>query len=112
MPPIRPAGVGSTCSASRSCGPAPSLASADSEPFRSTDTVTSNVPGPPGRPESPEVYTYGDVVIVEPLTFTPMTAPGNDVLLTVLLVAFTASTGYAAGRIHQWYRTALERDQA
>jgi hypothetical protein len=41
-----------------------------------------------------------------------MTAPGNDVLLMVLLVAFTASTGYAAGRIHQWYRTALERDQA
>ena len=41
-----------------------------------------------------------------------MTAPGNDVLLTVLLVALTASTGYAAGRIHQWYRTALERDQA
>jgi hypothetical protein len=41
-----------------------------------------------------------------------MTAPGNDILLSVLLIAFTASTGYAAGRIHQWYRTALERDQA
>lgn len=41
-----------------------------------------------------------------------MTAPGNDLLLTVLLVAFTTCTGYAAGRIHQWYRTALERDQA
>ena len=44
--------------------------------------------------------------------FRPMTAPGNDLLLSVLLIAFTASTGYAAGRIHQWYRTALERDQA
>lgn len=41
-----------------------------------------------------------------------MTAPGNDVLLAMLLVAFTACTGYAGGRIHQWYRTALERDQA
>lgn len=41
-----------------------------------------------------------------------MTAPGNDLLLTVLLVAFTTCTGYAAGRIHQWYRTALDRDQA
>lgn len=41
-----------------------------------------------------------------------MTAPGNDIVLSVLLIAFTACTGYAAGRIHQWYRTALERDQA
>lgn len=44
--------------------------------------------------------------------FHSMTAPGNDVLLTVLVVAMTVCTGYAAGRIHQWYRTALERDQA
>lgn len=41
-----------------------------------------------------------------------MTAPGNDILLTVLIIAFMASSGYAAGRLHQWYRTALERDQA
>ena len=41
-----------------------------------------------------------------------MTAPGNGTLMAVLLVAFVASTGYAAGRIHQWYRTSLERDQA
>ena len=44
--------------------------------------------------------------------FRLMTAPGNDALMAVLLVAFVASTGYAAGRIHQWYRTSLERDQA
>jgi hypothetical protein len=41
-----------------------------------------------------------------------MTAPGNGILLTVLIVVFAASTGYAAGRIHQWYRTSLERDEA
>lgn len=32
--------------------------------------------------------------------------------MIVLVVAMTVCTGYAAGRIHQWYRTALERDQA
>jgi hypothetical protein len=36
-----------------------------------------------------------------------MTAP----LLTVLAV-FIACTGYAAGRLHQWYRTDLDRDEA
>jgi hypothetical protein len=41
-----------------------------------------------------------------------MTAPGNGILLTVLTIVFTSCTGYAAGRIHQWYRTSLERDQA
>lgn len=28
------------------------------------------------------------------------------------LVVLAASVGYAAGRVHQWYRTALERDRA
>jgi hypothetical protein len=41
-----------------------------------------------------------------------MTAPGNGILLTVLIVVFGLSTGYAAGRIHQWYRTSLDRDEA
>jgi hypothetical protein len=41
-----------------------------------------------------------------------MTAPGNGTLLTVLIVVFGLSTGYAAGRIHQWYRTSLDRDEA
>jgi hypothetical protein len=44
--------------------------------------------------------------------FGHMTAPGNGFLLTVLMVVLTTSTGYAAGRIHQWYRTSLERDEA
>jgi hypothetical protein len=41
-----------------------------------------------------------------------MTAPGNSVVLFVLLAAFLACTGYAAGRLHQWYRMGLERDEA
>jgi hypothetical protein len=41
-----------------------------------------------------------------------MTAPGNDALLITLLAAFTACVGYAAGRLHQWYRTVLDRDEA
>ncbi len=44
--------------------------------------------------------------------FGPMTAPGNDILLTLLLIVFAGSSGYAGGRIHQWYRTSLDRDQA
>ncbi|GAB1693376.1 hypothetical protein [Krasilnikovia sp. M28-CT-15] len=41
-----------------------------------------------------------------------MTAPGNSALLVTLLAAFIACTGYAAGRLHQWYRTGLDRDEA
>jgi hypothetical protein len=41
-----------------------------------------------------------------------MTAPGNGILLTVLIIVFGLSSGYAAGRIHQWYRTSLDRDEA
>jgi hypothetical protein len=41
-----------------------------------------------------------------------MTAPGNSVVLFVLLAAFLACTGYAAGRLHQWYRTGQDRDEA
>jgi hypothetical protein len=33
-------------------------------------------------------------------------------LLITFLVILAVSAGYAAGRLHQWYRTALERDRA
>jgi hypothetical protein len=46
------------------------------------------------------------------ITFDLMTAPGNDYLLTVLMIVFTACSAYAAGRIHQWYRTSMDRDEA
>src|SRR3954470_13961563 len=41
-----------------------------------------------------------------------MTAPADDALLITLVAVFAASTGYAAGRLHQWYRTGLDRDEA
>jgi hypothetical protein len=41
-----------------------------------------------------------------------MTVPGNDPLLITLLASVTACSGYVAGRVHQWYRTGLERDDA
>jgi len=41
-----------------------------------------------------------------------MTAPGNSVVLFVLLAAFLACSGYAAGRLHQWFRTGQDRDEA
>ena len=41
-----------------------------------------------------------------------MTAPGNSSLLLTLLAAFIASTGYAGGRLHQWYRMGRDRDEA
>jgi hypothetical protein len=41
-----------------------------------------------------------------------MTAPGNSAVLFILLAAFVACTGYAAGRLHQWYRTGQDRDEA
>jgi len=41
-----------------------------------------------------------------------MTAPGNAPLLITILAMFVACAGYAAGRLHQWYRTGLDRDEA
>jgi hypothetical protein len=41
-----------------------------------------------------------------------MTVPGNSALLLTLLAVFVIGTGYAAGRLHQWYRTGLDRDEA
>lgn len=41
-----------------------------------------------------------------------MTPPENDVLQAVAIVLFAICLAYAAGRMHQWYLQALERDQA
>ncbi|BFU42427.1 hypothetical protein [Krasilnikovia sp. MM14-A1004] len=41
-----------------------------------------------------------------------MTAPGNNAILIVLALAFVITSGYASGRIHQWYKNGVERDQA
>jgi hypothetical protein len=41
-----------------------------------------------------------------------MTAPGNSTLTISLLIAFLACAGYAGGRLHQWYRTGQDRDEA
>ena len=39
-------------------------------------------------------------------------APGNDFLQVLFVLLFTLTVTYAAGRLHQWYRQALERDLA
>jgi hypothetical protein len=41
-----------------------------------------------------------------------MTAPGNDLLIVVLTLSVILSGAYAIGRIHQWQRHGLERDEA
>ncbi|HET6531517.1 MAG TPA: hypothetical protein VFH03_13050, partial [Actinoplanes sp.] len=41
-----------------------------------------------------------------------MTIPGNVTALLVLVAVVIACTGYAAGRLHQWYRTDEDRDEA
>jgi hypothetical protein len=41
-----------------------------------------------------------------------MTAPGDSSLLLILLAAFIGCTGYAGGRLHQWYRMGRDRDEA
>ncbi|MFI5491394.1 hypothetical protein [Actinoplanes sp. NPDC051859] len=41
-----------------------------------------------------------------------MAAPGQDALVIALLAACTACVGYAVGRLHQWYRTGFDRDEA
>ena len=41
-----------------------------------------------------------------------MIAPGNDFIQILLALAFVIASGYAAGRIHQWYKHGLERDDA
>jgi hypothetical protein len=41
-----------------------------------------------------------------------MIAPGNSIVQLVLALAFVIASGYASGRIHQWYKHGLERDHA
>jgi hypothetical protein len=41
-----------------------------------------------------------------------MIAPGNSFVQLVLALAFVVASGYASGRIHQWYKHGLERDHA
>jgi hypothetical protein len=41
-----------------------------------------------------------------------MTAPGNDLLFLVLTLSILLSSAYAVGRIHQWHKYSLERDDA
>jgi hypothetical protein len=41
-----------------------------------------------------------------------MTAPGNDPLFLALTLMLLMSSAYALGRIHQWHKHGLERDEA
>jgi hypothetical protein len=41
-----------------------------------------------------------------------MIAPGNAVIQVIFAIAFMVTTGYALGRIHQWYRDSYRREQA
>ncbi len=41
-----------------------------------------------------------------------MIAPGNSFIQMLLALAFVIASGYASGRIHQWYKHGLERDHA
>jgi hypothetical protein len=41
-----------------------------------------------------------------------MIAPGNSIVQIILGLAFLIASGYALGRIHQWYRYGNERDQS
>jgi hypothetical protein len=41
-----------------------------------------------------------------------MIAPGNSFIQIALALAFVIASGYASGRIHQWYKHGLERDDA
>jgi hypothetical protein len=41
-----------------------------------------------------------------------MIAPGNGLIQIFFAVAFVIASGYAVGRIHQWYRDGPERDDA
>ena len=41
-----------------------------------------------------------------------MIAPGNGLIQAVFAIAFVIASGYALGRIHQWYRDGVARDEA
>ena len=42
----------------------------------------------------------------------PMTPPESNILQVLFVFAFALCTSYAAGRVHQWYKHALDRDEA
>lgn len=41
-----------------------------------------------------------------------MTGPSTSVLTLLIMLAIVVSSAYATGRIHQWYRHGLARDEA
>jgi hypothetical protein len=41
-----------------------------------------------------------------------MNAAAHEALLITLLTGLSAGSGYAAGRLHQWHRTGVQRDEA
>ncbi|WP_250035972.1 hypothetical protein [Paractinoplanes maris] len=41
-----------------------------------------------------------------------MTAPGNEALIFLIALSILLSSAYAFGRIHQWHKRGVERDQA
>ncbi|MEV6597217.1 hypothetical protein AB0M36_10185 [Actinoplanes sp. NPDC051346] len=41
-----------------------------------------------------------------------MTVPGNSIIQALFALAFVVASGYAGGRIHQWYKQGLDRDEA
>jgi hypothetical protein len=41
-----------------------------------------------------------------------MIAPGNALIQALFAIAFVIASGYALGRIHQWYRDGIARDEA
>ena len=41
-----------------------------------------------------------------------MIAPGNSLIQVILAIAFLVASGYALGRIHQWYRDSARRERA
>ena len=41
-----------------------------------------------------------------------MIAPGNEILIFLIALGILLSSAYSFGRIHQWRRRGLERDEA
>jgi len=41
-----------------------------------------------------------------------MIAPGDRFIILILTLGFVVSSAYAMGRIHQWYKHGVERDEA
>jgi gentisate 1,2-dioxygenase len=41
-----------------------------------------------------------------------MTVPGNSFLVVIITLSILVSSAYAVGRIHEWHRHGLKRDEA